>query len=120
MKVDLKGKNLLDLVPKKLVESEKREDGKSGELDLLLPRFNNPFFLKYFVPKRKSPYIKIKLDKLGTAFWELCDGNSTVYEIGIKLKETFGDTIEPTYERLRVFIQQLIKRDCLTLEEKKI
>ena len=117
MKVDLKGKNLLDLVPQRLVESEKREN---GEIDLLLPRFKNQFFLKYFVPKNKSLYIKIKLDKLGTAFWELCDGNSTVYEIGIKLKEIFGETIEPTYERLRVFIQQLMKSDCLTLVEKKV
>jgi hypothetical protein len=71
-----------------------------------------------FIGKNKSPYIKISLDKFGSAFWNQCDGNQDVHFIGEKLKLEFGDSIEPVYERLRMFIMQLRKNGFMDLREK--
>lgn len=112
----LKNENLLDLIPYKLVESEKNE---FGDVTILFPKFKNPFFSKLFVSKNKSPYIKIKLDSLGSAFWDECDGKQDVQEIGSKLKVKFGEKIEPIYNRLQIFIHQLRKGGYLDLKERE-
>jgi hypothetical protein len=99
-----------------LIESEKGED---GNITLLYPRFKNEFFLKWLVPKTRSPFIKITLDTFGSAFWNECDGTHTVYDIGLILKEKFGESIEPVFKRLQLFISHLRKNECLDLEEKE-
>ena len=49
----------------------------------------------------KRPKVsQIHLEKMGNFIWPLIDGESTVYEIGAKVKEHFGDEAEPLYERL--------------------
>ena len=54
-------------------------------------------------PKRSN----IELDDFGSFIWECIDGKSTVYEIGIHVKEKFGEQAEPLYQRLSQFIQTL-------------
>ena len=62
---------------------------------------------RLFEPRHKSPYIKIKLDDIGSEIWLLCDGKRTVGEIAELAKEKFQERIEPRYERLGVFFRQL-------------
>ena len=107
----------MDLVPVKLVESEKDEEGNTV---LLYPRFKNAFFRMWLTPKNRSPFIKIKLDSIGSAFWEECDNKKDVFEIGNNLKNKFGDSIEPVFDRLKVFIINLRKGDYLELKEKTL
>jgi len=98
--------NLLELIPVQNIAWEKNEK----ELIVLLkPKFKHPFLQKNILPRLKNPYFRIKLDKIGSFIWEYCDGKKTVKELGEKLKEKFGDDVEPLYDRLALFLQNLEK-----------
>lgn len=96
--------NLLELVPEPLIDHETGEDGMVTLLD---PRFKNRLMKKIFEPRLKSPWMKVRLDEVGTAVWKRIDGSATVGEIGSELREEFGEDIEPCFERLSMFFSQL-------------
>jgi len=98
--------NLLDLIPVKNIKWRKNEEGL---IVLLKPKFKNPFLAKHLLPRLKNPYYKISLDAMGSSVWELCDGYSTVKELGRKLKDKFKDKVEPLYDRLGLFLKNLEK-----------
>lgn len=98
--------NLLDLIPEKNIEWEKNGEGL---IVLLKPKFKNPFLAKHLLSRLKNPYYRIKLDVVGSFIWELCDGHSTVKELARKLKDKFKDKVEPLYDRLGLFLQNLEK-----------
>ena len=79
--------NLLNLIPDQNIKSEKSEDGFSV---LLKPKYRHPLFVKYALPRLKSPNYKIKLDDVGSFIWDLCDGRNNVKEIGHQLKEKWS------------------------------
>ncbi len=105
--------NLLELIPEQNIKSEKSEDGFSV---LLKPKYRHPLFAKHILPRLKSPNYKIKLDDIGSFTWDLCDGRNNVEDIGNKLKEKFGDKVEPLYDRLRIFFQNLEKNKFITFK----
>jgi hypothetical protein len=96
--------NLLDLVPRRTVEHEIDE---ARLVTVLMPRFGNRFLQRWFTPKFRSTYIKIKLDEIGSEVWLLCDGARTIGEIAALMKERFNERIEPCNDRLAVFFRQL-------------
>ena len=96
--------NLLELIPEPLVD---HETGKDGAITLLAPRFNNRLMKRIFERRMKNPWMKIRLDDIGTAVWKRIDGSATVGAIGNELKEEFGEDIEPCFERLSMFFSQL-------------
>jgi len=98
--------NLLELIPVKNMQWEKKEDGL---IVLLKPKFKHPFFKKHILPRLKYPFYKVKLDDVGSFVWERCDGKKTVKEIAHGLKEEFGEKVEPLYNRLALFLQNLEK-----------
>jgi hypothetical protein len=109
----LREKNLLELIPVRCVGHESKED---GTVSLLIPRFKSKFLLN-FLPKKKSPFVKINLDKYGTGFWQTLDDKRNVQEIGNMMAEKFGDAIEPVFERLNIFIFQLRRQGFLELKD---
>lgn len=105
--------NLLDLIPRQMVEYEV-DDTKL--VTLLAPRFKNKLLKKWLKPRMKQPYLKVKLDEIGSAVWLLCDGQRNVKEITTVLREQFQEKIEPCYERLGVFFQQLEQTGLICYE----
>ncbi len=55
----------------------------------------------------KAAVSQLTLDNTGSFIWQLIDGNTDVYEIGQSIKKRFGDSAEPLYERLTLFLRQL-------------
>lgn len=98
--------NLLDLVPVRNMKWDKKD---SGLIVLLKPKFTHPFFAKHILPRLKRPNYAIRLDEIGSYVWELFDGNLTVIELGERLKNKFGDKVEPLFDRLAVFLQSMEK-----------
>jgi hypothetical protein len=96
--------NLLELVPCRVIEYEMDEDIL---VTLQAPRFKSDFMRKWLQPRLKRPYLKVNLDEIGSSVWMLCDGNRTIKDIAEIMKRRFGDKIEPCYERLGLFFQQL-------------
>ena len=111
----LKEKNLLELIPVRRVGHEFKED---GTISLLIPRFKSKFLLN-FLPKKKSPFVRINLDEYGTGFWQNLDDKRNVQEIGSIMREKFGDAIEPVFERLNIFIFQLRRQGFIELKDPK-
>jgi hypothetical protein len=112
-KVNAEDINLLELIPVQNLQSEKNEEGL---FTLLKPKFSQPLLAKYLLPRLKRPHFKVKLDEIGSFIWNLCDGNHAVKEIGLRLREEFGDRVEPLYERLGVFFQSLEKNRFISFK----
>ena len=106
--------NLLDLIPVRRIEWEKVE----GLVVLLKPKFTHPFLIKHLIPRMKKPYFRVKLDEIGSYFWENCDGTRTVREISEKHTKKFGEKVEPLYDRIALFLQSLEKNGFIRLEDK--
>ncbi|NOZ62063.1 MAG: PqqD family protein [Calditrichaeota bacterium] len=98
--------NLLDLVPKRLLQFQENED---GNVTILKPKYRNKLMQKYVLPRMKKPHFKVNLDEYGSFVWKQIDGEKTVEEIGKQLKENFSEKIDPVYERLSVFIHSLVR-----------
>jgi hypothetical protein len=98
--------NLLDLIP---VQNILWKENEQGFIVLLKPKFKNPFLAKHLLPKLKRPHYKVKLDEVGSFLWKQCDGKKTVKQIAEILKNHFGDKVDPLYERLGLFLQNLEK-----------
>lgn len=65
----------------------------------------------------KKPKVShIHLDEVGSFVWPLIDGDRTIIDIGVLVKEYFGDKAEPLYERLARFFQVL--ESCHLIEWK--
>ena len=49
----------------------------------------------------------IRLDAFGSFVWKQIDGERNLIEIGILVRDRFGEKAEPLYERLAEFFRQL-------------
>lgn len=98
--------NLLEVIPSK---AEHITTEKEGNLAVIaFPRFKRNWVRKLLLPKRMSPYIRVRLEEHGTAVWQLIDGERTVGEIVSLLAGHFNN--EPNYQsRVTTFITQLQK-----------
>ncbi len=105
--------NLLDLIPVQNIHSVKNEQ---GFFVLLKPKYSHPLLAKHLLPRLKNPHYKINLDEVGSFIWKLCDGENTVKDIGEKLKDNFGSRVDPLYERLGFFLQNLEKNRFITFK----
>jgi len=103
----------MDVVPVRLVNWE---TGDNGLIILLRPKFRNKLLTKYLVPRLKHPNYKINLDEFGSFVWQRCNGTSNVFEIAEELRTKFSNQIEPVYERLGSFIQQLERYKLIRYE----
>ena len=104
--------NLLELVPKRIREFDVDEN---GVVTVKMPRFNYDWMMRHLVPRRRSPYVHTRLDDVGSFVWMQCDGETPVELIAERMRDRFGDAVEPVHDRLKVFLQQLSRRTWLTL-----
>ena len=110
-----KERNLLDLIPEKLCESEINEEGK---VTILAPRFKSKLGRKIFEPIVKKKYVKIHLDEVGTFVWNEIDGQKDIFELSKLLKKEFGEKVEPVYDRIGKFIAIMKVNGFIKLKEK--
>jgi hypothetical protein len=96
--------NLLDLIPIPIIGHEVNDD---GIVTLFAPRFKSRILRRWLLPRLKRPFFRVELDDVGSALWLLCDGNRNVKEIARGMRERFAERIEPCYERMGLFFQQL-------------
>ncbi len=56
----------------------------------------------------KKPKISyIHLDEMGSFVWPLLDGEKDITQLGVSVKEHFGEKAEPLYERLAQYFKIL-------------
>lgn len=100
-----KQENYLDYIPKhNSLYEYKTNDKKHIEIHVQNKGLFNRIAQIFF---KRPKYSDIELDDFGTFVWNSIDGETSIYEIGKKIKEHFGAEAEPLYERLSRFIQTL-------------
>ncbi len=92
------------------------EDGPDGGVVLLVPRFRRGPLAKWLQPKLKRPYMRVKLDEIGTFAWRRMDGSIQFHVIVDDMKKEFGEKVEPADERLKKFMTILYKDKFIKLE----
>jgi hypothetical protein len=106
--------NLLKLVPVRNISWEKSDEGL---ISLLKPKIQITFLAKLLLHRMKHPYYRVKLDEIGSHFWEHCDGHNTIEKIAVLQQQAFGDKVEPIYERIGQFLQTLERHKFITFEK---
>ncbi len=90
--------NYLDLIPEKsrYTSSYTGEDGK------FYVRFRNTGFYNRLAQLlfKRPQYTNIEMEKYGTFIWQYIDGENSVYDIALKVKERFGEEAEPLFDRI--------------------
>jgi len=108
--------NLLKLIPIQNIGSEKDDEGL---VSLLKPKIQIPFLAKRLLHRMKRPYYKVKLDKVGSHFWEHCNGQNSIEKIAALQKQKFGDNVEPIYERLGKFLHVLERHKFIRIKQEE-
>lgn len=106
--------NVFELCPRQLVGWE---PGENNLVVVLVPKFRNRFAAKWVMPRLSKPYVRVKLDQLGSFAWKQCDGKTTVAEIADRMKKEFGESADPVDERVPAFVLQLTRTDLLSIQD---
>lgn len=92
-----KSENLLEFVPIRKIERFSTDEKGIITLEIENKGFFNRLAQKLF----KKPKISyIHLDEMGSFVWPLIDGEKSITDIGVPVKENFGEKAEPLYPRL--------------------
>ncbi len=98
-----KTENLLEFVPIRNIERFSEENGV-----ITLEIENKGVFNRIAQKLLKKPKISyIHLDEMGSFVWPLIDGERNITDIGVFVKEHFGEKAEPLYERLAKYFKVL-------------
>lgn len=99
-----KSENLLEFVPQRKIERFSTDEKGIITLEIENKGFFNRLAQKLF----KKPKISyIHLDEMGSFVWPLIDGERNIADIGVFVKEHFGEKAEPLYERLAKYFKVL-------------
>ena len=104
-KKEVINENYLEKIP---VRNEnitwKQDENGSVTLEIENTGFFNTVAQKFF----KKPKISyVHLDENGSFLWPLLDGEKSILDLGVLVKEHFGEKAEPLYERLTKYFQIL-------------
>ena len=100
-------------VRNELVKWEKRDDGMA----VLTYRKNLSRFERWLQRHIGGPLdIKRPLDAPGTRIWELCDRQHTLLEICRIIDEEFKEEMDPVFDKVRRFLEQLLILNLIVLK----
>ena len=104
-KKEVINENYLEKIPvRKKNITWKQDDENKVTLEIENTGFFNTVAQKLF---RKPRISYVHLDENGSFLWPLLDGEKTILELGVLVKEHFGEKAEPLYERLAKYFQIL-------------
>ena len=101
----MKDKNYLEQIPVRNPGFPWKENEQGiVTVDMVHRGFFQMLAQKLWVTPKVS---HIKLDCFGSFVWKQIDGNRNLIEIGVMVKEEFGEKCEPLYERLAKYFEML-------------
>ena len=108
-------KNYLDYIPAKVTGLYSETDPEENTTIYMENKELFNFAAQQLLQKPKIS--QIHLDEFGNFIWPLIDGKRTIYDIGVAVKEKFGDRAEPLYERLIQYLRTMESYGFITLSE---
>ena len=110
-----KSTNYLDYIPQR-IESYKWDQDKEGNVTIFVE--NKGIFNRIAQKTLKKPEVsQIHLQGIGNFVWSLIDGETSIYDLGIKVKEHYGDEAEPLYERLSEYMRMLEQYGFISIKK---
>ena len=104
-KKEVISENYLEKIPVRNENIQWKQD-EYGAVTLEIE--NTGFFNKIAQKFFKKPKVSyVHLDENGSFLWPLLDGEKSILELGVFVKEHFGEKAEPLYERLAKYFQIL-------------
>ena len=97
--------------PRRLLEW-REEDGRCV---LLRPRLGSGRLARWVAGLGGDAYYRILLDEVGTLVWKACDGRTSLADIVGRMREQFGEGVEPADQRLATFVRKMLKGKMLEL-----
>ena len=106
--------NYLDNIPAININSWDIEEGI-----VIIHRANKGFYNKLAQKFFSAPPVShIKLEDYGSFVWQQIDGKRTISQIGALVKEEFGASAEPIYQRLSKYFYTLCDTKFITFEKR--
>jgi len=102
------------LIPHRSVEWEEAEDKR---IVLLVPKFRSGPVARWIQSWLPRPHIRVRLDEFGSFMWKCCDGSTSIESIAERMRQQFGERVEPVHNRLSMFMNKLTRGDLLTFEQ---
>ncbi len=109
----LKKLNYLEATPVRKCDFNTNEEGM---VTLIVPKFKNEKFNKWFLNHRKR-FFRISLDEVGSVVWQQIEGNRKVYEICNKASEILGEKVQPVDQRVTKFLTMLYDARYISFKE---
>ena len=104
-RIKLKDKNYLEQIPVRNPDFTWKENEQGTvTVDMVHRGFFPMLAQKLWITPKVS---HIKLDCFGSFVWKQIDGNRNLIEIGVMVKEEFGEKCEQLYERLAKYFEML-------------
>lgn len=104
-KKEVVSENYLEKIPKRN-ESIKWNLDENNRVTLEVE--NKGFFNKIAQKFFKKPKVSyVHLDENGSFLWQHLDGEKSILDLGVLVKDEFGEKAEPLYERLCKYFQIL-------------
>ena len=92
--------------PRRRLDWREADDGRCI---VLRSRFGEGRIGRWLASKLGDSFYRIRLDEVGTFIWRACDGETPLAEIAGRLREAFGERVEPAEERLARFVQSMLR-----------
>ena len=108
-------KNYLEKVPLRSHLIDWKEKDGIITLEIENKGWANRLAQKFFNTPKKS---FVHLDEMGSFLWPLLNGEKNIIDLGVLVKEHFGEKAEPLYERLARYFQILESYHFITFIEK--
>ena len=106
-------KNYLDLVP----QISEGLNWNKDENNIITLEIENTGLFNRIAQKifKKPKWSFIHLDELGSFVWLLIDGKTNISDMGVSVKEHFGEKAEPLYEKLVKYFEILKSYNFIVL-----
>ena len=108
--------NLMEMIPYRIYSHETSENGK---VSVLVPRFHNKILAKIFNARLRDPFVRVNFDEFGSSAWLEINGQINVYTISQNLLQKHGEKIQPVFERVSKFLNQLYVYKFINFNEMK-
>ncbi len=99
--------------PRRLLEWREQD----GRCVLLRPRLGSSRVGRWMAGLWDDPYYQIRLDEVGTLVWKACDGRTSLADIVGRMRDRFGDRVEPADQRLAEFMRKMLKGRMIAIRE---
>ena len=98
--------------PRRLLDWRELDDGRCV---VLRPQLGAGRIGRWLASRLGNPCYRIRLDDVGSFIWKACDGETPLTVVAGRLRDEFGERVEPAEERLARFVQSMLRSRMVSM-----